>query len=262
MAATKYTFSKEVNSPRLQKEIQDSAIVVALDYIQTSGSNLDIWFKDVLSASDETLLGDLVTSHINAPLPELPIPVDQDGSPLSRIKVTKAGWHYQAHGIDILTAKVGGGSNFYIDPITFQKVDLGFVTTKIYKSDGGSGFVEITDQAEENLALVTVVEWMVNHDMEIKGGQLSQSAPPATDVFFQAYNKVPLPPTYTSFLHVPFTTGAINLKHFGQGSIINADGEAAKFIPNGAGKFVIMFHHNAGVSHEINMLFELFKSMT
>lgn len=65
----KYTYSKDVNSGRLTKEIQRSAITTALDYIDTSPGNVDIYMKAVLSGDDETLLSSLVSSHVNTPLP-------------------------------------------------------------------------------------------------------------------------------------------------------------------------------------------------
>ena len=76
MAATKYTYSisadfpnQKVSSDRLTKEIQASSIVTALDYIETSGDDCDIWFKDALSTSDHTTLDTVVANHSGEPLP-------------------------------------------------------------------------------------------------------------------------------------------------------------------------------------------------
>ena len=76
MPATKYTYSISVDFPnqivatdRLSIEIKDSAIVTALDYINTSGDDCDIWFKDALSGGDETILDGLVAAHTGEPLP-------------------------------------------------------------------------------------------------------------------------------------------------------------------------------------------------
>ena len=80
MAATKYTYSISTDftgllsgydvpaTDKLESEIQTSAIVTALDYINTSGDDCDIWFKDALSAGDETILDGLVAAHDGVPL--------------------------------------------------------------------------------------------------------------------------------------------------------------------------------------------------
>lgn len=83
MASTKYTYSIQndfpnhaVASDRLLSEIRASAIITAVDYINTSGDDCDIWFKDALSAGDETILDGLVAIHSGEPLPSnVPIPI-------------------------------------------------------------------------------------------------------------------------------------------------------------------------------------------
>ena len=77
MSATKYTYSiaedfphAKVDTSRLTQEIQASAIVTALDYINSSGDDCDIWFKDALSVGDETVLDGLVAAHSGEPLPD------------------------------------------------------------------------------------------------------------------------------------------------------------------------------------------------
>lgn len=75
---TKYTYSissdfpnEAVATDRLTEEIQSSSIVTALDYIATSGDDCDIWFKDPLSAGDETTLDGIVAVHSGEPLPDI-----------------------------------------------------------------------------------------------------------------------------------------------------------------------------------------------
>ena len=58
-----YYYTKEVNTDLLLKEIQDSAIVTAINYISLQGSSLSISFKSELSPSDEALLSGVVTNH-------------------------------------------------------------------------------------------------------------------------------------------------------------------------------------------------------
>jgi hypothetical protein len=73
MAATKYTFSIAndtangiVNVDALGNEIAASAIVTAFDYPNTAGDVLDLWFKDPLSAGDQTVLAGVVSAHAGA----------------------------------------------------------------------------------------------------------------------------------------------------------------------------------------------------
>lgn len=73
---TKYTYSISTDFPngkvapsRLTQEIQASSISIALDYINTSGDDCDIWFKDVLSSGDQTTLDGVVAAHSGDPIP-------------------------------------------------------------------------------------------------------------------------------------------------------------------------------------------------
>jgi hypothetical protein len=82
MPATKYTYSISGDFPnqlvdidRLTREIRQSVIVIALDYINTSGDDCDIWFKDALSGGDETVLDGIVAAHSGDPLPDAALPV-------------------------------------------------------------------------------------------------------------------------------------------------------------------------------------------
>ena len=77
MSATKYSYSissdfpnHKVASDRLLAEIKASAIVTAVDYINTSGDDCDVWFKDALSVGDKTILDGLVAVHSGEPLPD------------------------------------------------------------------------------------------------------------------------------------------------------------------------------------------------
>lgn len=75
MASTEYTYSVStdtlnglVSIERLTVEIQDSAIVTALDFITAVGDVLSVWFKDPISTGDETVLTGIVNAHTGAAL--------------------------------------------------------------------------------------------------------------------------------------------------------------------------------------------------
>jgi hypothetical protein len=76
-----YSFTKAVNVERLTKEIRDSAIKVALDYVSATGTAVDCVFKDSLDTTDEALLNTIITATENTPLPESGQPKDSEGRP-------------------------------------------------------------------------------------------------------------------------------------------------------------------------------------
>lgn len=82
MSITEYDFTKSpVNSDQLAKEIQQSAIVTALDHVNTAGSSLSIFFKNPLSEGDQTILGTLVSNHV-AGTTVVSSPKNPDGVPI------------------------------------------------------------------------------------------------------------------------------------------------------------------------------------
>jgi hypothetical protein len=97
MTATKYTFSiqgdfpnHKVSSDRLMSEIRASAIVTALDGVQTTGDVCDVLFKDALSTYDETILDGLVATHSGEPVTPDPI-YDPQGAPYVSLLLGKPG---------------------------------------------------------------------------------------------------------------------------------------------------------------------------
>lgn len=86
MAETKYTYSIATDFPhakvatsRLTQEIQTASLSIALDYINTSGDDCDIWFRDELTGGDQTILDGLVAAHSGAPLADTRT---EDGKPI------------------------------------------------------------------------------------------------------------------------------------------------------------------------------------
>jgi len=90
MAQTTYTYPysafgsaltpppHKVASDRLSQQIQQSAIVTALDYITTNDLTSDcaIVFKDALSVGDQAILDTIIADHNGEPLPQnVPAPV-------------------------------------------------------------------------------------------------------------------------------------------------------------------------------------------
>lgn len=83
---SEYTYSTSEDFPngtvatdRLTQEIRDSAITVALDYINTDGDDCIVVFKADLSSGEEDVLDGLVAAHSGEPLPN---PTTADGVPI------------------------------------------------------------------------------------------------------------------------------------------------------------------------------------
>lgn len=199
-----------------------------------------------MSANGSSDLVGSGSAHIDFLKDVDPTPRDSTGRPITRRAITNDGWHYQLHQLEFTTAKLN--SIYNKDE---NGNDLGFGTIKLFKEDGS----EITDQAEENLAVKTQVDWMTNHEMDIIGGQLYQAAPPAQDCRLWII-------AAPGILNLRFGQGGINLKHAPAGGAVNADGRASKYLPPspaGINKFRLIFKHPAGFNHNAMMLFELFK---
>ncbi len=90
MADTKYTYTVstdfpngKVDIPRLEEEIEDSDITIALRRIDVdlTADTCAIWFKDVLDATNQTRLAAVVAVHNGEPLPGDVLPVSVDNQP-------------------------------------------------------------------------------------------------------------------------------------------------------------------------------------
>lgn len=97
--------NQQVSEDRFAQEIRLSAIVTALDYIETMSDQCTVWFKAALSGGDETILDGLVAMHSGEPLPDAPKtasgapivqltgPVEPDGKPLVLTTPARLGWN-------------------------------------------------------------------------------------------------------------------------------------------------------------------------
>ncbi len=107
MAATKYPYSisedfpdQKVDIDRLSWEISESTITIALDYINVSGDECNIWFKDELPASDKTALDAVVAAHDGEPLPDVETAKTSDGRDIIQINSYGPGRILYFAGID------------------------------------------------------------------------------------------------------------------------------------------------------------------
>jgi hypothetical protein len=179
-------------------------------------------------------------------------PKDSDGSPLQRVKITTAGWHYQLHGIEFSTS--------LLTPYSKKEdgSDYGYTTVKCYDADGN----QLTDQAAcDANAVKTVIDWEPTHDLEIIGGMVKQVDAPAEDVRVWVIGVPDVPVEYGG--SKPFAVN-VNMKFMGKEEGVKVDGRAPKFLSYNAvihtSKLRLIFKHPAGLKHQMHMIFELFKA--
>jgi hypothetical protein len=119
MTATKYTYSitddtlnGALYTDTLVTSIRNSAIVTALDYVDSSGDVLDIWMKAALSGGDETILDGVVAAHdgINTGSTEKRM---EDGKLLVQPDIFNLGTYMNCSGVgdDITNGTRFGGSD-------------------------------------------------------------------------------------------------------------------------------------------------------
>jgi hypothetical protein len=131
MAETTYTFSisedfpnGKLNGSRLRSEIQASAIITALERVDSLGDEARIVFKAELSEDDQTALNGLVAAHTGEPLSDDVIPVVQLNSPQvegNTPVVASNTWPLEhnvvwcGEGDDVAAGSIGGGVEFAIE---------------------------------------------------------------------------------------------------------------------------------------------------
>jgi len=86
MAIEKYTYSvasdfpnQKVDAGTLAESIRGSVIIVALDYVTTTESVCDIYFKDTLNPADEIVLDSIVATHVGEITPPEDVKVTIEG---------------------------------------------------------------------------------------------------------------------------------------------------------------------------------------
>lgn len=266
---SQYDYTKTPCSiDRLTLEIQQSAIITALDHISLLGDSVSIFFKAALSSGDESVLNTIISAHDGTPLPEnsttnvklvedAVTPKDSDGSPLQRIKVTKTGWHYQLHGIEFETSVLNSLESNKSDNSPWNLCTMKFyeLVNNIETEITGQN---LTQTYLDSNCIKTVIDWEANFDIDIVGGWLKQKTSP-TDYLNLWIVVAP---------DIPFQYGGskefisnLNLELMDKG--VNIDGKTPKYISydpvNHSGKFRLILRHSPGFKHGLHMIFELYK---
>ena len=161
MAATKYTYAKQVNAGKLEDEIRTSSVLTALDFISTTNGSVDIWFKDELSTDDETLLGTIITNHDPTVTEnDIPLILIQEEDPIK-----STGGHFQSStfNLDIPAGEIGRRvSKDFVYPIPVAILAAQVLTTDSQRGD--------------------IFDFIVSPETTV--GALAQNAPIGTTKFY------------------------------------------------------------------------------
>jgi len=172
MAQTKYTYSistntlnNKVDSGSLSNEISGSSIVIALDYINTSGDVLDIYFKDVLSAGDQSSLTSIIGSHTGTPVVNLSLQ-DKSGRQIVRPAAATSGFSMYYAGPQFIAGKASSGVwNRFNNQTHLFEDKSSWLSVQTYDSSG-------VIAASESVAVTTTLDITIPVDIELTGGAL------------------------------------------------------------------------------------------
>lgn len=184
------------------------------------------------------------------------VPTDSDNTPLARTKMTRTGYHFSLHGIELTTSTINSIHN-----TDLAGVDLGYSAIRFYSSNG----TQLTSGTQLELTLSCVrteIDWEPTHDIELKGAYIAQNLAPTSDIYLYIRAVPDVVKEYGG--SVDFSTGGLNLKHLGSG-LTELDGVTPKFMTydavNHTNKFTAVLHHGVGVQHSFQFLIKLYQAI-
>lgn len=251
----------EVDPSRLSLEIAASAIITALDHIDTASDTCSIWFKAVLSETDEGILATLVAAHSGEPLAIPPqevsiagLKMEYDGRIATRntAVISAKNFHMKAFSFKpgdpstLIELKVSGTS----------KVSVSHVTMLCYDASN-------TITTDPSVAVKTVVDYEPPFDYEVMSGRLN--LPEAvrtgnTDLWYIAVIAVPdLPAIYGGSVEF---VAPVHLESVTDPYVVS-DGRASKYLTYDAtyhtNKLRWILWHPTGTHPRFQIFLEAFK---
>jgi hypothetical protein len=266
-----YTFTKNpCDIPRLEKEIRESAITIAIDHTILFGDSLSVFMKATLSGAEETILNSVVASHTGEPLIENIIPVvsvKEADTSTGGLKLTPKfapdGWQQQYFETEFETCNSGADS---IHEKNWLNVDIGYSSLKFYKVVEEEE-VECTDQTDIDAHCIrTDLLWMPPCDYAILRGKIAQKVVPSENCYVWGLG-ADLDAAYGGPQSV-FAEGGINLTYLDSRTQVGMEGVSATILyyvhPQlgaGAGTNRIRFvvRHPVGFRHRLQIIFGLFR---
>jgi hypothetical protein len=278
------TLNAAVDTPKLTTEITASAIVPALDAINTDSDVLEILFTGVLSAPEETILIALVGAHDGIPVPVIKAPTDVNimdkDSDTAGIKVTTKyapdGFYQRLHEIEFTTATVDGA----IHDKNAANQDTGFSTCDFYEDVNGveTLMVSPTQLDLDTKCIRTDYKFMPNVDFMIMSGVVTHQEVPTTEVYMwgfmldvdpalNAYNIFPITVLdggmAMSFVSPrdPVGLKGVNGTMLYHAGVMPPTGVFVNLPPGlGTNRIRFMMRHQPGYQHRFQAIFEIFKA--
>jgi len=255
-----YSYEKETNIKNLTREILNSAITIALDYINLTNQNLDIYFKASLSNEEKDLLDNIVDAHDSSivlagdPQEVIVVQTDSDTAGIATSpRWAPQGWHQVYHEIEFQTSKLNS-----IHDHNWQDQDTGYSSTKFYDAQGQ----ELTTQETIDTDCVeSHYDFMPTFSIGIKSGKIAQIVTPNVPVYLWAIGA-------PGILDICFCNGGINLEFVGSKELVGLDGTGATILPYshpqlgdgmGTNKIRFIVRHPAGFKHRIQAIFEYYR---
>jgi len=209
-----------------------------------------IWVSRI---SDSAEILDFTTNFQSSMNLKIGTQIDSDGAVMSRVKVAPAGWNYQMRMVQFTTSLLGSIVNNDADGNVLTDAVL-----KLYKADGST----ITDPADQNLCVKTVMDLEPPHDYYIAGGHLKMNASPEQDVYCHFIGVPDVPAQYGG--SKKFVQN-VNLRFLHpQIGIAAGAPQAAKFLAYSAtlhtNKMRVLFTHPAGFQIALGTFMEIYKA--
>jgi len=260
MAVTKYSYVKEALLSKLRGEISASAIIIAVDYLDSAGTALDVYFKDAISVDDKIILDQLIIDHDNTYVEINEEIRGDDGELMVRQIAAKPGRTYHQHYIQFETSV----QDSLVEKM-ISNMDIGYSTISFFKYqlDMNDDPTNVLISCMQDMAQVTQVDFSPPYDYEIIGGEIRLNNKPIQDTYLYviAVPDIPAPDGSKSMVQ------NCNLKFYGHGDPVMADGKVVKNllyqtegVPDGwTNKLRFYIKHHQGTKLELQCEIEMFK---
>jgi len=264
-----YIYEKStVAIDKLENEIKESEITIALDYINfLSPNSLTVYFKAALSSGEEDILDNIVSNHdgilLNYPtLVTLDELKDDDNVQIVQPKTTKLGWRFQPRMMSFITSKY---KSEYSKKENGENV--GDLTLKFYNS-GNEELVKGEQESDQdfqtrltNNCVKTYADWHAQYTQDLIGAILICKTIPENSTYAWAVIAPDLPAEYGG--NAAYLEGGFDLSFLHQTREFWFNGRGAKTLkidnsPYKTNKIRFIIKHDVGVQIPLQLLIEHF----
>ena len=235
-----FTFSDDANLEVFENDTQTNSDVWSSRLIVGNGT---LWFSPDLGF--KWLHGD--------------VPVDGDGSPLSRVKLAPAGWTFQDHSFEFTTAKLNSVYNKKADG-----TDWNFCVLKFYELVNNVETLITGDNASDQSYITancikTIIDWEPTHDYDIIQGRINLAQDVNADIRVWGIAVPDVPALYGGSKEL--ITGGMNMKYH---KAYTFDGRVVKHMVYSpvyhSNKIRIIIRHDVGYQAIIEGCVDFYKA--